>query len=296
MDIRQIAKEFVISFFGIKEDFFNTAWDFINQNYDKMSSRTISRKDLRQLSRPLGIVGEEQQGALLAVLIFVDAVKQVRITGRTQDLIAAIQGASKKYEAQERMTEEILNRIKKFEPEEMVKEPEEEKAEYRVWYKDSEPKGEPLDSKGKEDIVTNPKKYELLIIREETRTQVFIKGEESKRPPGKLAYRILVYVLKNKGAGGTAWDIAQHVWESKYNRPFKDVRETIKSIEMQERIDKARIEQSTEDIERISTLVRRRITDLNKYFLKKLSIKLEAKEMDEYELTTVPKYCLIEKN
>jgi hypothetical protein len=189
-----------------------------------------------------------------------------------------------------------LRERKALEKEKKAIEPAEEKAEYRVWYKDSEPKGKPIYTEDKEAEIKNVKNYNLLIVREETRTQVFINGKKSKRPPGKLAYRILSYVLKHKGSGGTAWDVAQHVWSSKYTIPFKDVRESIKTIGMQQRIEKARIEQSTEDIEHISALVRRRITDLNKYFLKKLNIKLEAKEMDEYELTTVPKYCLIEKS
>lgn len=204
--------------------------------------------------------------------------------------------------ARKRFVEFYPESLKRFQPHPEVeggkaelKRPEGEKMEYRVWYKDSESRGKPIRAEEKEDKIKNAKDYGLLIIREETKTQVFIKGEESKRPPGKLAYRILVYVLKHKGAGGTAWNIAQHVWESTCTASFKDVRESMKSIEMQQRIDEARIEQSTDDIEHISTLVRRRVTDLNKYFLKKLNIKLEAKEMGEYELTIVPKYCLIEK-
>ena len=306
IEIKEIVKEFIISYFNVRGDFFDTAWDFVNANFDKISSVASSSQGIKNIGGPLAFGGDEEQGAVKAILIFADGFKELPLKGSFDDLVGSLKDACDKYHAEKGLTREILrkvssieNRVEKYLKPELpirtVERVEDEKLEYRAWYKDSEPKGKPLDSKEKEDIVTNPKKYELLIIREETRTQVFIRGEESKRPPGKLAYRILSYVLQHKGSGGTAWNIAQHVWESKYITPFKDVRETMKAVEIQQRIEKARIEQSTEDIEHISTLVRRRIADLNKYFLKKLNIKLEAKEMDEYELTTIPKYCLIEK-
>lgn len=308
MEMRDIAKDFVISHFNVPEEFFDTAWNFINENFEKISSLASSSAGINALEGTMAFGGSEERGAVKAILIFADGFREMPLKSDLSDFVDSIRGACSKYHAEVRLTEEILkkvssleNRIAKFMKPELpiraVVSGKEEKAEYRVWYKDSEPKGKPLDSKEKEDIVTNPKKYELLIIREETRTQVFIRGEESKRPPGKLAYRILVYVLKHKGAGGTAWNIAQHVWESTCTASFKDVRESMKAIEMQQRIEKAKIEDSMTEIERISALVRRRVTDLNKRFFKKLKVKLEAdKEMDEYEfIPRVPNYCLIEK-
>ena len=173
-----------------------------------------------------------------------------------------------------------------------------EKAEYRVWFNDSESEGKPVDAKQKEDIIANPGKYALLISREETLTQAFINGKKVRPPSGKLTYKVLSYILKHKGAGGTAWNIAQHIFDVKYATDFKDVRELVKAIKIQPDLDKAR-RQATEElfkkeVGRFSKLVGRRIEDLNKFFLKKA--KLKANELDEYEfMPHIPNYCLIEK-
>lgn len=175
----------------------------------------------------------------------------------------------------------------------------EENLEYKVWYKDSKPKGELIDIDEKEKIVNSPK-YNLLIIKEETHTQIFINGKKTKGPPGKLAYRILTYVLKNKGTGGTAWNIAKHVWDIAETGKLKELREIVKAVELKPNITKAEMQfkmgNTKGEVEDISKRVRRRIEDLNKLFLTKIKTKLQANEMDEYELIPAPNYCLIEKH
>lgn len=174
-----------------------------------------------------------------------------------------------------------------------------EKDAYRVWYKCSTPKGEPLDEEEKEDEIANAKKYELLIAREVTRTQTFLKGNKSRSTSGKLSYRILSYILKHKGSGGTAWNIAKHIWDVEEVEKFKDLREMAKAVKLQPRLQQAEMELAADnakgEVERVSKLVRRRIEDLNKIFLKKLCAKLKANEMGEYELVPLIDYCLIEK-
>lgn len=304
MTEKQFTKKFIIEYFNCSEYFFESTWQYVNAYYGKTSNLQTYRDGVSILYDKCRT--NKQKAVLKAMLIFTTGFREVSLKGNiAENILASVQEACNHYAAERKLSEEILKTVKTskdeiasfFKHKEAIKKlkPEEEKAEYRVWYKDSGPKGKPIDVKEKEGIIANSKNYGLVIVREETRTQVFIKGKEIGRPPGKLAYRILSYVLKHKGSGGTAWNIAQHVWESTCTASFKDVRESIKAIEMQQRIEKAKIEDSMTEIERISTLVRRRVTDLNKYFLKKLNIKLQAKEMGEYELTTVPKYCLIEK-
>ncbi len=176
---------------------------------------------------------------------------------------------------------------------------EEEQTEYRIWYKGSEPEGERIDSKVKEDKIENAKDYDLLIIREETRTQVFINGKKVRPVSGKLTYRVLNYVLRNKGSGGTAWNIAEHIFDVKYADDFRDIRGLVKAIKMQPDLDKAKRQTAEElfkgEAKRFSKLARRRIEDLNKFFLKKIPTELKTNEMKEFELTPLPNYCLIEK-
>lgn len=196
--------------------------------------------------------------------------------------------------------EGILSDILPSMVEEAVQDEKETKLEYRVWYKDSEPTGKLIGPKEKEQIMaTEKERYDLLILREETLTQVFINGKKAQTPPGKLAYRILVYVLKHKGAGGTAWNIAKHVWNVSEVKEFGDLREIAKALQQQEKLEEGKLQElagiTKDKVADFSNLVRRRISDLNKSFLIILKTKLEANAMDEYELTKTLQYCLIEK-
>ena len=86
---------------------------------------------------------------------------------------------------------------------------------FRVWDRRSSHTGDRLTETEKDDILSSPEKFDLLICGEETLTRVFMGGFESGPPPGRQVCRILAYVLKNRGSGGTAWNIAQHVCHSR---------------------------------------------------------------------------------
>ncbi|MDP1854216.1 MAG: hypothetical protein Q8L26_08470 [Candidatus Omnitrophota bacterium] len=210
-----------------------------------------------------------------------------------EDITESVGGEIKKQ--MQRLGDSLTKRIR---VDKRVK-PEAEKAEYGVWFNDSEPKGKSADTKQKEDIIANLGKYALFISREETRTQAFINGKKVRAPSGKLTYRVLSYILKHKGSGGTAWNMAQHVFDVRYAIDFKDVRELVKAIKIQPDLDRAKRQAAEElfkdKVEDISKKLRRRIEDLNNLFFKKLNAKLKANEMDEYELIPMPNYCLIEK-
>ena len=174
------------------------------------------------------------------------------------------------------------------------------KVEYKVWYKNSEPGGIELTKEAKEELVKNDlDKYILFIIREDNLTHTYIKEKLTNNPPGKVAYRILSYVLKNKGKGGTAWNLARYLYDVREAVKFKDIRELQKIIKQKSGLYKDNIEERLEkpgdNVKYFSDRVGQRINELNIKFLKKLKIKLEADAMGEYKLNKSLRYCLIEK-
>lgn len=114
MVLRDIAKSFVISHFNIPEDFFDTAWDFIDANYDKIRSNVLSQHGkITQSAIPLGFVGETEAPVLKAILIFNTGFKQVNLTGDIgQNILASVQDACNQYMAETKLTREILERVK----------------------------------------------------------------------------------------------------------------------------------------------------------------------------------------
>lgn len=114
MDIKQLAQEFVISYFGVREDFFNTAWDFINTNYSKIHDSVVSAKGkLDQADIPLAFVGKTEGQAVKAILIFTTGFKEVNLTGDiAESVLASVQSACKQYRAEARLKEEILQAVK----------------------------------------------------------------------------------------------------------------------------------------------------------------------------------------
>jgi len=121
IDVRRIARDFVVSNLGADEDFFNTAWDFISSNYERLSLASVSYSDLKRISMPLGIAGDEEENRLFAALIFVNGIKQMPISGKVKDLVAVIQAASKRDQAQGKMIKDILNKLNEFNPNELVR-------------------------------------------------------------------------------------------------------------------------------------------------------------------------------
>ena len=123
MDTKQLAKEFVLPYFSLRESFFNAAWDYVNSNFEKISSAVSSSDNaaLAKVGGPLAFGGSEERGALKAILIFADGFKELPLEGDFSSLVGSIKSACSKYHAEEGLTKEILkkvssleNRIEKF--------------------------------------------------------------------------------------------------------------------------------------------------------------------------------------
>lgn len=282
IDIKAVARDFVVSRFGVRESLFATAWDLISRRYEDISAAPLSAKDLRQLNRPLGIIGDEKQEVVLIIATLVEASRQVPVTGNLDDVITALKAAGQKWRIHERRMEALLAHAEKLilesrspkEPRVTVK-----KNTYaRMWSNETTAQGEPFSVKDKEAAAVNPRKYDFLIIKDQTSTLVFVNGQKSATPPGKRAYKILSYVLKNRGNGGSPWNIAQYVFAGE---PL---------------LERTRRERDEKNISVFSRRISRRIIDLNAY-LKTIGLhsKLEADQLDEYKLAPLPGYCLIEQ-
>lgn len=117
MDIKQLAKEFVLPYFNLRESFFSAAWDYVNSNFDKVSSAVSSSDNtaLAKVSGPLAFGGTEERGALKAILIFSDGFKELPLEGNFSDLVGSIKSACNKYHAEEGLTREILKKVNSIE-------------------------------------------------------------------------------------------------------------------------------------------------------------------------------------
>lgn len=153
--------------------------------------------------------------------------------------------------------------------------------EYKAWHEDTSPNGLLIDEKKKDDIVTNgSENYDLIVIKEETFTQVFIEGRKAVSIGG-LSFDILIYVLKHKGTGGNSWNIAKHIYNS------SEVKEAEREEDEEFKSDKRA---------RISSKVRQSIKRLNDYLISnKLDVTLTSKHKNPYKLTRQIRYCLIER-
>ncbi len=170
---------------------------------------------------------------------------------------------------------------------------------YAVWHNDSEPAGKLISTEIKGEILEGMSKYKLLVLKENTFTHFFINGKKVKGIGGELLYRILEFILKNKGAGGTAWNIAKNIHDVDEAAKVGDLKKmagAVKQSPMRERaMAQAKAKYYQDDVASFSKLTRRRITDLNSYLSKNLDTKLVPNTLDEYELTPSIEYCLIEK-
>ena len=172
---------------------------------------------------------------------------------------------------------------------------------FKLWHAKSDPNGERISREKKDSIGANPGEFELLIIRDTTLTEVFVNGRPSDPPPGRLAYLILSYVLKHRGTGGTAWNIAKHVYDIEEVAGFQDLGEMARALKSMPDLEQAKLLEKRDQLmhydETFSKRVNQRIVAVNKYFRRLgLETSLEAdRTLREYELTPSVNYCLIEK-
>ena len=114
MGTREIAKEFIESYFAVPAGFFDTAWDFVNTNYEKLSSLAFS-KGTKALEGAMSFGGDEERGAVKAILIFADGFKEVDFEGDVSNIVSSVRNACSKYNAEARLTKEILEKVSSLE-------------------------------------------------------------------------------------------------------------------------------------------------------------------------------------
>ena len=59
MEAKDIARDFIIPYFNVRGDFFDTAWDFVNANFDKISSVASSSRGIKSIGGPLSFGGHK---------------------------------------------------------------------------------------------------------------------------------------------------------------------------------------------------------------------------------------------
>lgn len=114
---KELAKDFVTSYFGVRETFFETAWKVVNKNYDKLATEAMHGAELSTLGSPLGIAGPERSEAVKAIVVFVGAERELQSGATGPELSAAVERLCKRYELNERVSDQILHRM-----EDLVKE------------------------------------------------------------------------------------------------------------------------------------------------------------------------------
>lgn len=211
MDVKTFAKDFIISYFKIRGDFFDTAWDFVQDNFEKLSSMTSLSRDMKALEGTMAFGGNEEKGAVKAILIFADGFKEVDFQGDFSSLVDSVRLACSKYHAGEGLTKEILkkvssleNRIAKFmKPAEKKKvsvQAEEDTKSYVIYIPTSTGIGTEIsditEKKIREDYLQKKNNYPIFIY---TRN-VFVKsGKELKSTQmDERIYRLLVIFLRQK--------------------------------------------------------------------------------------------------
>lgn len=220
MTLRDIAQSFVTSYFDLPEEFFDTAWDFVNDNFEKISSMASSSKGIKAIEGTMAFGGTEERGAVKAILIFADGFRELPLKSDLSDFVDSIRNACSKYHAEATLTEEILkkvtsleNRIVKFlEPAERIKTvvQSQQVEEYELIslcrkskFLTFEKAEDVRDKKG------SGSKNEIFI--DDERKDVFVNkkyAEEFK----DLMYAMLMHFVMHAGVGGNNENLYKGVW------------------------------------------------------------------------------------
>ncbi|MDD5670241.1 MAG: hypothetical protein PHN49_01240 [Candidatus Omnitrophica bacterium] len=235
MNSKQLAREFVLPYFNLRESLFDAAWDYIAENFDKVSATLSSGSGqaVEKADIPLSIGGEEQRGALKAIIIFADGFKEMPIEGSFADLVDSIKSACGKYHAEAGLAKEILkkvssleNRIEKFmkpqaKGKAIVKEKEDDLEGYVIYL--SKDKGigtETFDaskSRVEKDYLENKEAYDIFVYTRST----YSKRRDAKSGKHKLMlveldqrmYVLLVLFLKHKDSCLDVYALHKKAWD-----------------------------------------------------------------------------------
>jgi len=250
IDAKQIAKEFILPYFNLRESFFNATWDYVNSNFGKISSVVSSseKMELAKIGGPLAFGGTEERGALKAVLIFADGFKELPLKGDFSSLVGSIKSACDKYHAEEGLTREILkkvnsleNRIAKFmKPEAkgkaVIHAKEEDLEGYVVYLPTSTGIGTDIsdisEKKIRKEYLQKKNNYEIFIY---TRN-IFVKlGRELKSMQmDERIYRLLVIFLRQKDMLIPPIPLYRKAWAGSFSelrsiRDERDISDPLKS-------------------------------------------------------------------
>ncbi len=231
MEVKEIVKEFIISYFNVRGDFFDTAWDFVNANFGKISSLASSSQGIKNIGGPLAFGGDEEQGAVKAILIFADGFREMPLKSDMSDFVDSVRTACGKYHAEARLTEEILkkvtsleNRIAKFMgPQEKGKVIQEkgEVTDYEIYL--SKDRGI-----GAESLEANKNRVEKIYLQNKEDNDIFVytRSVYSKKKDFKMKkpnlvfieldqrmYVLLVLFLKYKDSSLNVFALHKKAWE-----------------------------------------------------------------------------------
>lgn len=299
IDVKEIARGFVLSRFSVRESFFQSAWRIISTP----SAVALAPGRTKGPFGRLAIAGDEENEAVLAVMIFVDASKQVAPLPNADELAAACKVAASKYETNERLLREILDYVRGVKAAGRPR----SRTVVQLWTNESGSFLGPIEIKDKDvnDYIERKKDFEILIIDEDKFFarkigDVYVNGNlitdkqleletGNNTKLSSAGFRFLVHLLRHDGDGGTSLDVAKAVW-------FYDKR-YLKRMQKawDENIEKERGRKDPFD-EESTRRIKKEKTTLN-YILKRL-IEVElsmdaAFEVSHHIMTTVPKFCLI---
>jgi len=304
--IKETARKFAEVYYPEHSDKFDMVWDML-------SKTKISDSDLKKGRSGAGLsfggetIDPQFKEMMIKTKIYELAYQKFKdwIDITETDLISKVKELCLLLEINsnfEEKVEEIVPFVFKEETERIGKtaKHQDKETEYRVWFNNTEPQGKSINIEERDQYISDKHQYDLLILQEETFTHFYNHDNEIEPPPGDLPYRILTYILKNKGTGGTAWNIAKQIHEVNEGRAIRDLKTLAKAIKEQPRIEQGKAQHKAgnyqKNVAEFSKLTSRRIVDLNDKFLNELKTNLNAKnKLKEYRLDPPIKYCFIEK-
>jgi hypothetical protein len=309
VDIRELAKDFVIANFGVRESFFNTAWDVLSNRYGEIRS-AAGQNPLALLGQPLGIAGAEQSEAIKIIIIFVGADK-VATLQTTDELLATVRLLCEKYEASERNTREILSRLTPSATQQglVTETPQSHQRPFvqyaTKWTNQTSSDGDLIDRDTFDQLLASRADYKIFIIDggdylldavgKTYLNQELIVGypgrhhhvnhpKDGPKGPRKdhltpLEYKLLVYTLKNmRNDNRRIVDYIRHCWAN-----TKDA-DTLDNLSKQDR--------TIFDID--TSAYRKKLAELSTFLNTKLGIYLQTGGTSRYGFTRWPSFCLLE--
>ncbi len=264
LDTREIAKDFVTSYYKVNQGFFDAAWDVVNANLPAISSSAGSAEKLKSFGGALAFGGEEEHGAVKAIIIFADGFKEMPLEGDFSSLVDSIKSACGKYHAEEGLTREILkkvnsleNRIEKFlkpQAKAKVAQDKNDVADYEIYIsKDRGIGAESLEaSKNSVEKIylKNKEDYDIFVY---TRSVYSKKKDFRVKKPSLVfieldqrIYILLVLFLKYKDSSldifalhKKAWDHVSKDYDGRpdYDKTMKHLKSAISELKAKVNID-----------------------------------------------------------